>query len=310
VLHGNVWAHYLALGALRQAHPGRYRTIWHTHNFLNVDRHLGLRGRFNCWQIRRGADWLLCVSHAVAAGWGRSGVRTRVVHNCVSSRHEALGPVGARPRPADGRPLRLVGAGRLEWCKGHHVSIEAVARLRAAGWPVTLDLFGGPLAGNPYHDRLRRRVAELGLGSAVAFRGYADDVVQRLEGYDVALQSRIDPEPCSLYVLECMQRALPLVASAGGGTRELLRDGHEGILYPPGDVEALARGVEWLARDPAAATRCAHAARERVRREFSPGRFARDLQAFYAEVLGSLPARLTRVPGPPADAAPPGEETG
>jgi glycosyltransferase involved in cell wall biosynthesis len=179
----------------------------------------------------------------------------------------------------------------MEWAKGHHVSLEAVALLRDAGVPVTLDLFGGPLAGNTYVDSLRSRVAQLRLDSEVTIQGYADDFVHRLAEYDIALQSRIDPEPCSLFVLECMNRALPLVASAGGGTPELMRDEREGCLYPPGDAAALAHCVERLARVPGYADRLARNARARVAREFSPERFAGNLAAFYAEVLAAAPER-------------------
>lgn len=301
VLHGNVWAHYFTLGALRRMRPGRFRTIWHVHNFLNLERHLGLRARFNRWQVRRGADWVLAVSRAVAAGWGRSGVPTRVIHNCIGSRHQALPAAAPFPPPTPERPLRLVGAGRMEYSKGHHVSIAAVARLRDAGLPVTLDLFGGPHEGNPYVDELRRQVAAAGLGGIVRLHEYVDDFVRRLGEFDVALQARIDPEPCSLYVLECMHRAVPLVASAGGGTPELVRDGREGCLYPPGDPIALAAGVARLARSPELAARLGRAARERVAREFTPERFARNLAAFYGEVL--VGARATRAAAAGADAA-------
>jgi glycosyltransferase involved in cell wall biosynthesis len=264
--------------------------IWHTHNFLNLQRNLSLRGRFNCWQVRRGADWLLCVSQAVADGWGRSGVPTRVVHNCVGSRYLALPPVPPLTSRPAGAPLRLVGSGRMEWWKGHHVSIAAVAHLHAAGLPVTLDLFGGPVDGNPYLESLRTQIAKRGLERVVTFRGYVGDFVHRLGDYDVALQSRIDPEPCGLYVLECLNRELPIVASSGGGTPELLRDNREGYLYPAGDALALARCIERLARDPAHAVAMAQAGRARVQAEFSPGRFARNMAAFYAEVLAAAPA--------------------
>ena len=294
VLHGNVWAHYFTLSALRRAHPGRYRVIWHTHNFLNLDRHFGLRGRFNLWQVRRGADWLLCVSHAVAAGWGRSGVPTRVVHNSVPSRLAGLpeaAPFSQRRRPD---VLRLVGAGRMEWSKGHHVTIEAVARLRNSGVPATLDLFGGPVSGNAYCDELRSQIHRLGLDPFVALRGYANDLPQRLPDYDIAVQARIDPEPCALYILECLFQGMPLAASSGGGTPELLRDGREGRLYTPGDSGSLAEAVAWLAENPARTDFLSGAARRRCLSEFSPARFARKLSDFYAEIQGNCEAGAGR----------------
>lgn len=285
VLHGNVWAHYLVLGALRRGVPGEVRTIWHVHNFLNVHRHGGVPARF-CWrQARRGADWILAVSHAVVGGWAASGVPSRVIHNAVPLRHMRL-PLARPPRsrPPDA-PVRLVGAGRMEPCKGHHVTIEAVGRLRERGWPVTLDLFGGPR--NSYHEALGQQIRALSLDDVVQIHGYVNDLAERLHGYDAAIQSRIDPEPFGLFVAEAMHRGLPVIASANGGVLELVRDGKDGRLYPSGDVTALANGIEAIVREPLETERMAQSARERAQRDFGPAVFARNLRAFYAELLNT-----------------------
>jgi glycosyltransferase involved in cell wall biosynthesis len=288
-----VFAHYFTLAALRREHPGRYRTIWHLHNFLNEQRHLGLPARFNRLQARRGADWLLGVSHAVTRGWGRSGVPARVIHNCVPSRGGESAPARRVPSRGGDEPLRLVACGRLEWSKGLHVAIRAVARLHEEGVRVTLDIFGGPLVDNPYVDRLRQRVTAHGLSGVVSFHGYVGDLASRIVDYDIALQCRIDPEPCSLYVLECMHAGVPLVASGGGGTPELVVDGASGCLYQPGDADALAACVSALARDPARREQYARCARARAQTRFSHRRFADRLADFYREVARPLVDRAT-----------------
>jgi glycosyltransferase involved in cell wall biosynthesis len=72
-------------------------------------------------------------------------------------------------------------------------------------------------------------------------------------------------EGISLAVLEAMAMGLPVVASAVGGMREILTDGVEGLLVPPGDPLALAGALERLGRD--AGLRAAMGARGRARVE-------------------------------------------
>ncbi|MEP6668277.1 MAG: glycosyltransferase family 4 protein [Chthoniobacter sp.] len=285
MLHGNVFAHYFSLGALRRKYPGCYRTIWHIHNNLNVVRHFGIPARFNWRQARRGADWLLCVSRASAAGWAPSGVATEVVHNCVSPQARV-----SRPASVASGPLRVVASGRMEWNKGLHVALEALARVLAAGVDMTLDVFGGPLEGNEYFAQLQAMTVELGITKAVQFHGFQSDFIKRLPSYDIALQCRIDPEPFGLYVLECMNIGVPVIASANGGILELLRADVDGLLYPPGDAAALANGLIELARNPARRQQLAENARVRAHEEFSQSIFARRLTQFYSRVGATLPA--------------------
>jgi glycosyltransferase involved in cell wall biosynthesis len=53
-----------------------------------------------------------------------------------------------------------------------------------------------------------------------------------------------------------------VVAAAAGGLREIVRDGVDGLFYPPGDVDALVAQLSSLLDDPSRLGRFAEAARE------------------------------------------------
>jgi glycosyltransferase involved in cell wall biosynthesis len=174
--------------------------------------------------------------------------------------------------PLDG-PLRILVAGRLDASKGHHVAIAAIAIARKAGCDVTLDVFGGPLENNSYADELRRQVADADLNERVQLMGFCNDLRRRHQEYHLGLQCRINAEPCSLWVCETLVDGLPLIASASGGTPELVADGITGYLYPPGSAEALAQRLIQLSQDRALLARVRVAAFERGRQMFTVERF-------------------------------------
>ena len=64
-------------------------------------------------------------------------------------------------------------------------------------------------------------------------------------------------------LLEAMQAALPIVASKTGGIPDVIEDGINGLLVPPGDPEALARAIDRLLADCDSARRLSEGARER-----------------------------------------------
>jgi glycosyltransferase involved in cell wall biosynthesis len=80
----------------------------------------------------------------------------------------------------------------------------------------------------------------------------------------------MDGIPVSL--MEAMAIGVPVVSCAVSGIPELVEDGKTGLLVPPNDPHALAAAIERLLGDGALASRLAHAAREKVEREFNIAR--------------------------------------
>jgi glycosyltransferase involved in cell wall biosynthesis len=132
---------------------------------------------------------------------------------------------------------------------------------------------------------LEALAARLGIADRVRFLGTRDDIPDLLAACDVfALPSLY--EGSSLAVLEAMAARRAVIASAIGGTDELIEDGRDGLLVPPGDPEALAAALARLLNDAELRARLAANARERVEREFSRERMAARVGAAYEELLG------------------------
>jgi glycosyltransferase involved in cell wall biosynthesis len=275
IVHAHWRAQQLTAGYLRRF---GYRSVWQINNTMNPRRLFGWGGRLNRGLAKWGADLLLPASDFIGTNWQGCGVPTKTIRN-------AAVPLYSEPNELslDG-PMRILVAGRLADSKGHHVAIAAIAAARKAGCDVTLDVFGGPLENNPYADSLRRQVAEGGLDKHVHFKGFSSDLRLRHQDYHLGLQCRITAEPCSLWVCETLVDGLPLVASASGGTPELVADGVTGYLYPPGTSEALGQRLIQLSQDRALLARMRPAAFERGAQHFTVQRFLDETLAAYTAI--------------------------
>jgi glycosyltransferase involved in cell wall biosynthesis len=187
--------------------------------------------------------------------------RIRVLPNGIAPPAEGgraeLAELGVPPGGA------VIGAvGRLFEVKGYDYLIRAVALLKARGRTVRCVLLGE----GPEEQRLKRLIADLGVGQEVRLIGRRQNVAEIVRALDVAvLPSRAEGSP--LVVLEYMAVGAPIVATAVGGVPELIDDGVHGLLIPPRDPDALAQAIDRLLDDRALAARLGAAAQERQRAE-------------------------------------------
>jgi glycosyltransferase involved in cell wall biosynthesis len=121
----------------------------------------------------------------------------------------------------------------------------------------------------------------------VQFLGHREDVPRLLAEADVfVLPSRSEAFPnCAI---EAMAAGLPVVASATGGLLDLIEHGHTGLLFEPGNPEALAAALRHLFTDRGTAAGIGQRAQTQVRQRYSFERMVRSFEDLYA---ASLPAR-------------------
>jgi glycosyltransferase involved in cell wall biosynthesis len=219
-----------------------------------------------------------CGLSVIADEWVRPAT-VRVIPNGIDlDRFE--GVPGLEPRTAPDGLVHVGMVANLWPIKEPWLLVEA-ARLLAAREPRVRFAVAG--RGELLPD-LQDRVAGAGLGDRFTFLGGVADVPAFLGGVRVAvLTSRSEGLPNA--VLEYMAAGRAVVATAVGGTVDLIEHGRHGLLVPPGDAPALAEAVGRLVGDPALAARLGRAARDRVRRGFGREHQARCYQALYERLL-------------------------
>ncbi len=162
------------------------------------------------------------------------------------------------------------------------VLLRALVPLRAR-WPNVRVLIVGDGA---ERTSLEALTDELGLGESVLFLGHRPDVPDVLRMFDVAvLSSQFEGSP--LAVMEYMDAALPIVATAVGGVPDLIDSGVHGLLVPSDDPPALADAVAELLADRERAVAMGAAARERRQTEFGTDALVRRTEELYTELLAA-----------------------
>ncbi|MCX7590845.1 MAG: glycosyltransferase [Kiritimatiellae bacterium] len=112
--------------------------------------------------------------------------------------------------------------------------------------------------------RLQQMAATLGLGESCVFVGAQPNGTEYLAAADVVAVTSMY-ETFGYVVVEAMACGRPVVASRVDGIRDSLRDGCEGLLVAPGDVQAFAHALIKLARNPVLREKMGTAGRERAR---------------------------------------------
>lgn len=172
--------------------------------------------------------------------------------------------------------------------KGHEVLLDAVAGLLEGGHRIRLLIVGeGAL-----ETRLKERVRQLGIGSAVTFTGFRADVPEVTALLDISVLPSFY-EGMGRVVLEAMAAGKPVIASRVGGIPDLMEDGISGFLVPPGDTQALAERIECFLNNPALRVRMGEQAGRQVRGEHSAEVMVSRIHEVYCRLLAERGKTVT-----------------
>jgi len=187
----------------------------------------------------------------------------------------------------------LIGSvGRLEAIKDYDTLLRSCAEaIRRARAEVGLLLVGDG-SKRPVLEHLAQ---ELRIADRVRFTGRRSDVVRLLGAMDAfAMTSR--REGLNNAILEAMAGGLPVIATAVGGTPELIEDGVHGRLVPPGDVATITSAICGLVCDPALRKRWGSNARLRSLEEFSLSHMLRRYAGMYRRVARAASPAIEPAP--------------
>jgi glycosyltransferase involved in cell wall biosynthesis len=228
-------------------------------------------------------DAIICVSAEQAKRLGPIAPAERIstLLNCID--------VGAVPPPYfSGRDgiTRALFIGVVGPSKGTFDLLEAMADLKSRGHTLQLWIAGAEERQGDLTEA-RARLRELALTDRCELcgvvGGIAKDSLLREASFFV-LPSYAEGLPMA--IVEAMAAALPVVATPVGGVPEVVRDGYNGFLVPPGDVKALADSLATLDSDRDLRETMGRRSREIAERKLDVHPYVAQLISLYGSITG------------------------
>jgi glycosyltransferase involved in cell wall biosynthesis len=228
---------------------------------------------------------------------GASGAARLVAESGVSPARVHVVPTGidlARfdPTAVDGSRIRrelgfppgvpVVGTiGVLRALKGPDVFLRG-CRIILDKIPATRFLMAGD---GPLRREVRDMQENLGLAEAMHLLGHREDVPELLAALDVFVLSSLGSEINPQAVSQAMVMGVPVVASALPGVSEMAREGETALLFPPGDVTALAAAVCQMLTDESARRALAARAQAEAREHCGLERMLDRMERIYLDEM-------------------------
>jgi len=185
-------------------------------------------------------------------------------------------------KPAD-HEFTIGMVGRVSRWKGQDVFLRAFARAFPACDARAVIVGSAMFGEESFEAELEALIDSLELRKCVRMAGFSRDVNRYLAQFDVLVHASVIPEPFGQVIVEGMASGLPVVATDAGGPREIITDGLNGLLYPPGDVDALAAAMVRLRDSPGMRASMGAAAMLKAG-DFHPDRVAEQVMAVYRRV--------------------------
>jgi glycosyltransferase involved in cell wall biosynthesis len=236
--------------------------------------------------LLRWVDRVVCVSEGQAVKVRQAGVPDEnvcVIRNAIRAERFAHRNTDSREVLQSLFPTRrrlIVGAaGRLSPEKGFDVLIRAAVRIARDDRSIGFVVFGE----GPQRAELTERIRGAGIEDVFVLAGHRKDLDELLPHLDVSVLPSYT-EGLPNVVLEAMAAGVPVVATAVGGTPEVVTNDETGYLVPPGDATELAAQMARLLECEANRRRFGAKGRLQVQERFS---FATQARA-YLDLFASL----------------------
>lgn len=156
--------------------------------------------------------------------------------------------------------LNLLFVGNLQPHKGLDVLINSLEDFKKFKLKIV-----GDEKSNPYYtEKIKKLIGDKGMENNVELTGFLTE--RELSKTFQESNLLIVPsfyEGFGIVYVEALGYGVPVIATQNGGAGEIIRDGREGFLLNPGDVEQLARYLRWFKQNPEYAERMSSMARRK-----------------------------------------------
>lgn len=220
--------------------------------------------------------------------WFGRHIQERVIHNAIELEKFQHDPTN-RKRIRDELNLSddefVLGiVGQITPRKGQHELLAAFAKAQKQIQPSTLLIVGTPMFNKDYLylEQLKQTVEELKLKDNIKFLGSRKDVAAIMQALDVLIVNS-KSEALVVVAIEAMACQTPIIATAVGGTPEIIEHLVNGWLIPFGDEKALIEAISTLSQQPELRRKFVEESLKIVNSRLGADRFINNVEEFYEE---------------------------
>lgn len=202
--------------------------------------------RITRWKYTWGIDCIVAISESIRQQLLAGGIPEHLIRMIYEGLDLAGYPERPAGRPAGAGDRLVVGTlASLSPEKGLPHLVRAAAIASRAGARLRFVIVGD----GPCRRELEDLVRAEGVEDIFELVGFQDQVSGYLRAFDIFVLPSLS-EGLSSAILAAMASSLPVIATDVGGIPELIRHGHNGLLVPAGDAQALAAAIRHLSAHP------------------------------------------------------------
>lgn len=251
---------------------------WHIHEIIAQPRWLAwVLGKM----VGRYANQVIVVSQAVKEFWNQiiPHKELTVVYNGIDySSYIDAKPALRQEAPIPEGHLLIGMIGRISHWKGQGYFLDIAKKLTQANPNLAFVIAGDAFPGSEHLvTEMQQKIKALDLEKQVYALGFRTDVPEVLASLDVFVLPSILPDPLPTVILEAMASGKPVVATAHGGAREMVKDSQTGNLIPWDDAAKAAEIILPLIQKEELRMEMGNKARKRVLEHFSLEAFRRNM---------------------------------
>ena len=172
--------------------------------------------------------------------------------------------------------------GRMTGVKDTGAVLQIVRATRERGVDAVVCMVGD----GPDREGLEQLAHDLGVARASYFVGYQPDVAGYYRLFDAFVLPSVN-EGTPVSAIEALASGTPVVATRVGGVPDVVRDGVDGFLVEPGELETAADRLAQLAADPELRVRFGESGRAHVFERYSVSRLVDDVDRLYRSLLAA-----------------------
>jgi glycosyltransferase involved in cell wall biosynthesis len=257
--------------------------VWHIREFGKEDYNLDfLYGeKYAMKFMDKYSSQIIAISNAIYEKYkDYFGNKLIVVYNGISKNY-----INTKQGGVEKDPINLLLAGSIMPGKGQLDAVMAVKHIIDSGYTNIHLNIAGSIKNKEYYDKIKKVVDENKLHKNIDFVGYQDDLKALRQAANIELVCS-KSEAFGRVTVEAMLSENPVIGADSGGTKELIINGYNGLLYKSNDYIDLAEKIKYFIDNKEKMCIMGKNAYNYALNNFTAERNAEELYNIYCKLLG------------------------